>query len=73
MVTVTNQAEFEAAVAASEAEIALGAIINTLTVPTHSCTITMSAGTGMTGAIVNSCSAGESRLYYGGAMPVLEE
>jgi len=71
MVTVTSQAEYEAAVAASEAEITLGATVPTLTVPTHSCTIVMPAGTGMTGAIVNSCQAGTASLYYGGAAPTL--
>jgi len=66
MVTVTNQAEFEAAVTAEEAEITLGAIVNTLTVPIHACVLIMPAGTGVTGAIVNSCSAGIAMLYYGG-------
>ena len=67
MVTVNNQTEYEAAVAAEDAEIILGAVIEVLTVPTHACTITMPSGTGMTGAIVNSCGPGEAVLAYGGA------
>ena len=67
MTLVNNQSEYEAAVAAEDAEITLGAVIDVLTVPTHACLITMPSGTGLTGAIVNSCSAGEAVLAYGGA------
>lgn len=67
MVTVNNQTEYEAAVAAEDVEITLGAVVNTLTVPTHACAIVMPVGTGMTGAIVNSCGAGTAFLYFGGA------
>lgn len=67
MPTVTNQAEYEAAVAASSAEITLSAAIVALTAPTHSCKITMPSGTGLTGAVVAACTAGEVTLYFGGA------
>lgn len=73
MPIVTNQAEYEAAVAANEVVITISGTVNTVTVPTHGCKIILPAGSALTGAIVNSCGpsggTGEAFLYYGSLIP----
>jgi len=70
MVTVTNQAEFEAAVTAEEVEITISGTVNTLTVPVHVCRLVIPAGSSVIGAIISACTAGTAETYYNGAEPV---